>query len=78
MKKTLCVKDWRPPNRSAAPRGTLFTTTPGKLLTIMNKSPDLVLTLVIVFIVGAVMTGISQSDLQLATMVQQVFQQLTG
>jgi hypothetical protein len=48
------------------------------LLTIMNKSPDLVLTLVIVFIVGAVMTGISQSDLQLATMVQQVFQQLTG
>ncbi|SEA77849.1 MULTISPECIES: hypothetical protein [Marinobacterium] len=39
----------------------------------MNKSPDLVLVLVIVFIVGAVMTGISQSDLQLAAMVQQVF-----
>ncbi|WP_268927275.1 hypothetical protein [Marinobacterium alkalitolerans] len=39
----------------------------------MNKSPDLVLVLVVVFIVGAVMTGISQSDLQLASLVQQAF-----
>ncbi|WP_272941690.1 hypothetical protein [Marinobacterium stanieri] len=39
----------------------------------MNKSPDLVLVLVVAFVVGAVMTGISQSDLQLASMVQQAF-----
>lgn len=39
----------------------------------MNKSPDLVLVLVVVFVVGAVMTGISQSDLQIAAMVQDVF-----
>jgi hypothetical protein len=39
----------------------------------MNKSPDLVLVLVVVFVVGAVMTGISQSDLQLAALVQDVF-----
>lgn len=39
----------------------------------MNRSPDLVLVLVIVFVVGAVMTGISHSDLQLAAMVQNVF-----
>ncbi|MGB2130015.1 MAG: hypothetical protein ACPHXW_01235 [Marinobacterium sp.] len=39
----------------------------------MNRSPDLVLVLVVVFIVGTVMTGISQSDLQLAAMVQDAF-----
>jgi hypothetical protein len=39
----------------------------------MNKSPDLVLVLVVVFVVGAVMTGISQSDLQFAALVQDVF-----
>ncbi|WP_275424695.1 hypothetical protein [Marinobacterium sediminicola] len=39
----------------------------------MNRSPDLVLVLVVVFVVGAVMTGISQSDLQIAAMVQDVF-----
>ncbi|PSL14378.1 hypothetical protein CLV44_108108 [Marinobacterium halophilum] len=39
----------------------------------MNKSPDLVLILVVVFVVGTLMTGISQSDLQLAAMVQDVF-----
>jgi hypothetical protein len=39
----------------------------------MNKSPDLVLVLVVVFVVGAVMTGISQSDLQLAALVQDAF-----
>lgn len=44
-----------------------------RTLSAMNKSPDLVLVLVVAFIVGAVMTGISQSDLQLASMVQQAF-----
>ncbi|WP_268235825.1 MULTISPECIES: hypothetical protein [Marinobacterium] len=39
----------------------------------MKKSPDLVLVLVLVFVVGAVMTGVSQTDLQLTALVQQVF-----
>ncbi len=44
-----------------------------KVLIAMNKSPDLVLVLVVVFVVGAVMTGISQSDLQIAAMMQDAF-----
>lgn len=38
----------------------------------MRRSPDLVLVLVIVFVVGTVMTGVSQSGLELAAVVQQV------
>lgn len=39
----------------------------------MKRSPDLLLVLVIAFVVGAVMTGVSQSDLQLTALVQNVF-----
>jgi len=39
----------------------------------MKKSPDIVLVLVLVFVVGAIMTGVSQTDLQLTALVQQVF-----
>lgn len=39
----------------------------------MKKSPDLVVILILVFIVGTVATGVSQSDLQLTALVQQVF-----
>ncbi|TCK06037.1 hypothetical protein [Marinobacterium mangrovicola] len=39
----------------------------------MKKSPDLVLVLVLVFVVGALMTGVSQTDLQLTSLVQQAF-----
>ncbi len=39
----------------------------------MKKSPDLVLVLVLVFVVGALMTGVSQTDLQLSALVQQAF-----
>lgn len=39
----------------------------------MKKSPDLVLVLVLVFVVGALMTGVSQSDVQLTALMQQVF-----
>lgn len=39
----------------------------------MKKSPDLVLILVLVFVVGTLMTGVSQTDLQLTSLVQQVF-----
>lgn len=39
----------------------------------MKRNPDLVLVLVIVFVVGTVMTGVSQSGLEIASVVQQVF-----
>lgn len=39
----------------------------------MKKSPDLVLILVLVFVVGTLMTGVSQTDVQLTALVQQVF-----
>jgi len=40
----------------------------------MKRSPDLVLVLVLVFVVGAVMTGVSQTaNLQFTALVQQVF-----
>ncbi|KEA63461.1 hypothetical protein ADIMK_2240 [Marinobacterium lacunae] len=39
----------------------------------MKKSPDLVLVLVLVFVVGAIMTGVSQTDVQFTALVQQVF-----
>jgi len=39
----------------------------------MKKSPDLVLILVLFFVVGTLMTGVSQTDLQLTALVQQVF-----
>jgi hypothetical protein len=39
----------------------------------MKKSPDLVLVLVLVFVVGALMTGVSQTDVQFTALVQQVF-----
>ncbi len=37
----------------------------------MKKGPDLILILVVVFVVGFVITTVSQSDLQLAAVVGQ-------
>ena len=39
----------------------------------MKKGPDIVLILVMVFVIGSVMTGVSQVDFQFATLVEQVF-----
>jgi hypothetical protein len=39
----------------------------------MRRSPDLVLVLVLVFVIGTVMTGVSQSGIEFAAVVQQVF-----
>ncbi|MGH1460503.1 MAG: hypothetical protein ACRBB6_00545 [Neptuniibacter sp.] len=39
----------------------------------MKKSPDLVVVLVIVFVLGSVMTGVSHADFQFATLLNQVF-----
>ncbi len=39
----------------------------------MKRSPDLILILVVAFVIGAIMTGVSQSDIHLATIVKQVF-----
>ena len=39
----------------------------------MKKSPDLVMILVMVFVVGSVMTGVSHADFQFASLVDQVF-----
>ena len=39
----------------------------------MKKGPDLVLILVVVFVLGSVMTGVSHSDFELASLFQQVF-----
>lgn len=39
----------------------------------MKRSPDLLFVLVVVFLVGTVMTGVSQSAPELASVVQQVF-----
>ncbi len=39
----------------------------------MKRSPDLLVILVIVFVVGTVMTGVSQSAPEIASVVQQVF-----
>lgn len=40
----------------------------------MKKGPDLMLVLVMVFVVGSIMTGVvSQADLQIASLVGQVF-----
>ncbi len=36
----------------------------------MKKGPDLILVLTLLFVVGSVVTGVSQSDLQLAALVQ--------
>lgn len=38
-----------------------------------RKSPDLVVLLVAAFVLGTVMTGVSQSGFELAALVQQVF-----
>ena len=37
----------------------------------MKQGPDLILMLIVVFVVGFVVTGLSQSDLQLASVVSQ-------
>lgn len=39
----------------------------------MKKGPDLVFVLVVVFVLGSVMTGVSQADFQLASLFEQVF-----
>ncbi|MDO6514914.1 hypothetical protein WNY58_12160 [Neptuniibacter pectenicola] len=39
----------------------------------MKKGPDLVLILVVVFVLGSVMTGVSHADFELASLFQQVF-----
>lgn len=39
----------------------------------MKKGPDLIVVLVMVFVVGSVMTGMSQVDFQLAALVEQMF-----
>lgn len=39
----------------------------------VKRSPDLILMLVVAFVIGAIMTGVSQSDIQLAALVKQVF-----
>ncbi|GGO87753.1 hypothetical protein GCM10011348_41660 [Marinobacterium nitratireducens] len=39
----------------------------------MKKGPDLMMVIVLVFVVGSVMTGVSQSDIQFAALVEQVF-----
>jgi len=38
----------------------------------MKKGPDLVMVLVVVFVVGTLMTGVSHADFQFAAMVDQV------
>ncbi len=38
----------------------------------MKKGPDLLFVLIMVFVVGFVVTSVSQSDLQLASLVTQV------
>jgi hypothetical protein len=39
----------------------------------MKKGPDLVVILVIVFVLGSVMTGVSHADFQFAALFDQVF-----
>jgi len=39
----------------------------------MKKGPDLMVILVLVFIVGSVMTGVSHGDFQFAALFEQVF-----
>lgn len=39
----------------------------------MKKGPDLVMVLVIVFVLGSVMTGVSHADIELASLIQHVF-----
>ena len=39
----------------------------------MKKGPDLVLILVVVFVLGSVMTGVSHADFELASLFLQVF-----
>jgi hypothetical protein len=39
----------------------------------MKQGPDLVMVIVLVFLIGSVMTGVSQSDLHFASLVGQVF-----
>lgn len=39
----------------------------------MKKGPDLIVVLVIVFVIGSVMTGVSHADFQFATLFDQVF-----
>jgi len=39
----------------------------------MKKGPDLVLILVMVFVVGSVMTGVSHADIQFASLMEQMF-----
>lgn len=39
----------------------------------MKKGPDIVLVLIMVFIVGSVMTGVSHVDFQFASLMEQVF-----
>ncbi|WP_268814346.1 hypothetical protein [Nitrincola tapanii] len=39
----------------------------------MKKSPDLLVLVIISFVIGTLMTGVSQSGLEIATLVQQVF-----
>lgn len=39
----------------------------------MKKGPDLMMVIVLVFVIGSIMTGVSQSDIQFAALVEQVF-----
>ncbi|WP_255853056.1 hypothetical protein [Marinobacterium rhizophilum] len=39
----------------------------------MKKGPDLIMVIVLVFVIGSIMTGVSQSDFQFAALVEQVF-----
>ncbi|WP_198939261.1 hypothetical protein [Motiliproteus sp. MSK22-1] len=44
----------------------------------MKQGPDLIMMLIVVFAVGFVITTLSQSDLQFASVVTQVFSQATN
>jgi len=39
----------------------------------MKKGPELMMVIVMVFVIGSIMTGVSQSDIQFAALVEQVF-----
>ncbi|MBY4676904.1 hypothetical protein [Marinobacterium arenosum] len=39
---------------------------------VMKKGPDLVVVLVLVFVIGSVMTGVTHADFQFASLVEQV------
>lgn len=39
----------------------------------MKKSPDLIVLMLVAVVVGVLMTGVAQSDLQIAALVQNIF-----